>query len=304
MRHAHNYTVFGRLKPNVTLEQARADMDLVAARMAAADAKEFKWGAEVYPWRDIMVGGSRTELLALLGAVAMVLLIACVNIANLLLARSATRSHEFSIRTALGAGRSTILRQLLTESLLLSLCGGVAGLAAAKLGLGALTRLAASQFPRLWEGVHLDAMTLAFAAIVTLATAILFGLAPAWQQRRTGATMDALGSGDQRSGPVVNIVGQRRADDSKFRPVDVTTIRLRYGTVDHDDDWFARSTISQPGRAFPTSLAVAGKSANTTRRAIRRGGLRRAFDGHERKLIGQRGGSGATPSGRFRGGGL
>jgi putative ABC transport system permease protein len=184
MRHAHNYTVFGRLKPNVTLEQARADMDLVAARMAAADAKEFKWGAEVYPWRDIMVGGSRTELLALLGAVAMVLLIACVNIANLLLARSATRSHEFSIRTALGAGRSTILRQLLTESLLLSLCGGVAGLAAAKLGLGALTRLAASQFPRLWEGVHLDAMTLAFAAIVTLATAILFGLAPAWQTAR------------------------------------------------------------------------------------------------------------------------
>ena len=117
-RHAHSYLVYGRLKPGVTLAQARAEMDLIARRMAQADEQNKGWGTEVHPLEEIIVGDSRRILLVLLGSVGLVLLIGCANIANLLLARSAARAREFAIRAALGAGRERVLRQVLTESLL------------------------------------------------------------------------------------------------------------------------------------------------------------------------------------------
>ncbi len=180
-RHGHDYLVYGRLKPGVTLAQARVEMNLVAGRMAGADEKNKGWGAEVHPLQEIMVGDSRKVLLVLLGSVGLVLLIGCVNIANLLMARSAARAREFAIRAALGAGRGQILRQLLTESLLLAVLGGAAGIVLASLGLGALVRLSPPDLPRIWEGIDLDGRTLAFTLLVTFATGIIFGLIPAWQ---------------------------------------------------------------------------------------------------------------------------
>jgi putative ABC transport system permease protein len=183
-RHAHNYLVYGRLKPGVTLPKARAEMELIARRMTEADEQNKGWGAEVYSLHEIMVGNSRTVLLVLLSAVGLVLLIGCVNIANLLLARSSARAREFAIRSALGAGRGQMILQLLTESLLLAALGGAGGIVFGLIGIKALVRYSPSDLPRVWEGIHLDAWTLGFTVLVTLATGLIFGLAPALQSSR------------------------------------------------------------------------------------------------------------------------
>jgi len=177
----HNYLVYGRLKPGVTLAQANREMSLVAGRMAGADEHYKGSGAEVYSLHEMMVGNSRVVLLVLLGAVVLVLLIGCVNIANLLLARSAVRSREFAIRGALGASRIQVVRQLFTESMLLAALGGVAGILVARFSLQALVRVSPPDLPRIWEGVPLDLRALGFAAGVTLSAGLLFGLAPALQ---------------------------------------------------------------------------------------------------------------------------
>ena len=189
-RHNHSYNVCGRLKPGVTLAQARADMDLVASRMAEADPQNKGWGAELFPLQEIMVGDSRPVLLVLLGSVGLVLLIACANIANLLLARAAARSREFAIRAALGAGRRQIVRQLLVESLVLAVAGGVAGLALGQAALELLIHFSPPNLPRLWEGISLDGTTLAFTLGLTLATGVLFGLVPALQTARSSLNAD------------------------------------------------------------------------------------------------------------------
>jgi putative ABC transport system permease protein len=180
-RHAHNYTVYGRLKRGVTLDRARTEMALIASRMAEADEQNKGWGAGVDPLHEMTVGDSRKVLLVLLAAVGLVLLIGCANIANLLLARSASRTREFAIRAALGAGRGQMIRQLLTESLALAILGGLTGALFAFLGLRTLVRLSPPDLPRVWEGVYLDWTTLGFTALMTLATGVLFGLVPAWQ---------------------------------------------------------------------------------------------------------------------------
>ena len=180
-RHAHNYSVFARLKSGVTLQQAGVEMNMIARRMADADAQNVGWGAEVHPLHEIVVGDSRRLLLVLLGSVALVLLIGCANIASLLLARSAARTREFAIRTALGAGRGALIRQLLTESCVLAGIGGLLGVFLARVGLNALVRFSPPDLPRMGEGIPLDGTTLAFTALVTLATGIIFGLMPALQ---------------------------------------------------------------------------------------------------------------------------
>ena len=180
-RHAHNSLVYGRLKPGVSLAQARAEVDVVARRMADADEQNKGWGAEVHSLQEVMVGDSRPVLLVLLGSVGLVLLIGCANIANLLLARSAARAREFAIRAALGAGRAQLIRQLLTESLLLATVGGAAGTLLAWLGLRSLVRFSPPDLPRIWEGIPLDGWTLGFTALVTMITGLMSGLAPAWQ---------------------------------------------------------------------------------------------------------------------------
>ena len=172
-----------RLKPGVSIEQARADMGEVSRNLAAAFPDDNKGvAASLIPLRQDMLGDVQPILLVLLAAVAFVLLIACVNVANLLLARSAGRAREFAIRTALGAGQGRILRQLLTESILLALAGGALGLVLAQWGTQSALKHLPADLPRA-AGIGLDARVLIFTAVVSLLAGILFGLAPALKTR-------------------------------------------------------------------------------------------------------------------------
>jgi predicted permease len=168
-----------RLKPGITLAQARADMERVTQNLAAAypDANA-NTAATVLLLKDKIVGDVRPYLLVLLAAVFFVLLIACVNVANLLLARSMQRAREFAIRAALGAGKLRVIRQLLTESVLLSLCGGGLGLLIASWGLQGAIGYLPQGMPRA-EEIHLDTRVLLFTLAISVLSGIFFGLAPA-----------------------------------------------------------------------------------------------------------------------------
>jgi putative ABC transport system permease protein len=173
----------GRLKQGVTLEQARSEMSAIADRLAKQYPSIAGWNVKLTPLLEYTVQDVKMPLLLLLGAVVFVLLIACVNVANLLLARSAAREKEIAIRASLGAARARITRQLLTESLLLALSGGAAGLMIAGLGMNLLLALAPEGLPRLSD-VSLDGRALAFTAALTLLTGLGFGLFPALQASR------------------------------------------------------------------------------------------------------------------------
>ncbi len=173
----------GRLKPGVTIEQARADMARVSSNLAAAyPDTNTGIGTFMRPLKQTLVGGVSVLLFVLLAAVGFVLLIACVNVANLMLARAAARSREFAIRAALGAGQARLVRQLLTESLLLALTGGALGLLLAAWGTRAALSGLAAGLPRASE-VSLDARALLFTLVITLGCGIFFGLAPALKTR-------------------------------------------------------------------------------------------------------------------------
>jgi len=172
------------------MEQAQAELDTVAANVretyfGGGDANDpGSWGLLVRSMREITVGEIRPALLMLLVAVAFVLLIACANVANLLLARAALRHKEIAIRSALGAARGRVIRQLLTESVLLAIIGGALGLALAYWGIGALLSLNEAGIPRSNE-IGIDARVLFFTLGVSLLTGVLFGLFPAWQTSKT-----------------------------------------------------------------------------------------------------------------------
>lgn len=181
VRANHNYLSIARLNDGVTLAKAQSEMNTISDRLAQDHPEEDKgWGAVVIPMRDDLVGDIRPALLILLGAVAFVLLIACANVANLLLARAAGRSREIAVRTALGASRSRIIRQLLSESMLLGVIGGAVAVGLAKLGVGALVRLAGSSLPEA-DSIGIDAGVLGFTLAASLIAGLAAGLAPAWQ---------------------------------------------------------------------------------------------------------------------------
>jgi predicted permease len=194
VRGEHHFLSIARLKPGVTLAEAQAEMNTISQRLEEAYAEDDKgWGASVKSMRDETVGDVRPALLMMLGSVAFVLLIACANVANLILARTFARRKEIAIRTAMGATRARIVQQLLGESLIISLCGGAFGLVAAHFGIQLLIKFFADKLPRMGD-IGLNGSVLAFTFALSIATGILSGLLPAWSMTK-GDVNDALKQG-------------------------------------------------------------------------------------------------------------
>lgn len=184
-RGSHIAEGIGRLKSGISIAQARTDLNAIMTRLGREHPNNDQgWAVLVIPLYTEIVGADRQLLLVLLGAVGIVLLIACANAANLLLARAAARQREMSVRLAMGASRLRVVRQLLTESLVISLAGGALGLISAVGGVEGLVSLLPANFPRAHE-IHVSAPVFLFTFAVSLATGILFGLAPAIQVSRT-----------------------------------------------------------------------------------------------------------------------
>ena len=183
-RRNHQFGVVARLKPGVTVAQARAEMAVIARRLESAyPATNTGWGVTLFPMAEMFTGRIRPVLLILLGAVGLLLLIACANLANLLLARAATREKEIAIRGALGAARRRIIRQLLTESLVLAMAGGALGLVLAAWGVRLLRSVVPDMFPML-QHMRVDIPVLLFTFGISIFTGLLFGLVPAWRSSR------------------------------------------------------------------------------------------------------------------------
>jgi len=192
----------GRLKPGIDVTQAQARLTAMASELRTDFPNDYppeaKWSIEIQPLQDALVGSVRPQLLVLMAAVVLVVLIASVNIANLLLARASGRQREMALRMALGAGRTRMVRQMLTESLVLSLIAGVAGVLAAKLTLSFILHFVPASVPRLAE-VGVDRTVLLFALLISIFTGIIFGLAPAFQAMKADMTA-AIREGAQGSG--------------------------------------------------------------------------------------------------------
>ncbi len=196
-RSAYNYAAVAKLKPGISRDGAQAEMETVGARLASAfpadnKAKTFA----VTGLREQITGSIRLTLFFLLGAVTLVLLIACANVANLMLARAAPRAREFAVRAALGAARSRLVRQLAIEGLTLGLLGGALGIVLAQAGIDLLIRFAPANLPRANE-VHLSVPVLLFAIAISLFSSLLFSLVPAWNAARADVN-EALKQGGVR----------------------------------------------------------------------------------------------------------
>ena len=194
VRGNHNFLAIGRLKPGVDVKQAQAELDTISRRLEQQYPADDKgWGATAVPMADDLVGDVRPALLVLLGAVAFVLLIACANVTNLVLARTISRQREVAIRAALGASRTRLLRQVISETVLLSVIGGALGIALAYLSVHLIVTSLAAQLPRAGE-ISLDGPVLAFAFVVSILAGVLAGLLPALRMSKTNVN-EALKQG-------------------------------------------------------------------------------------------------------------
>jgi predicted permease len=198
-RNSHYLDGFGRLKPGVTPDQGSADLSAVLSQLATEHPGDYGWRVFLVPLYQETVGHSKRMLLVLLGAVALLLLIACVNAANLLLARSSARVREIAVRSALGAGRWRIVRQLLTESLVIALAGAALGTLLAVGGVRVLVSYLPAGFPRAGE-IRLDSRVFAFTLIVAVVTGLFFGLVPAITAARTDLQQSLREGGRSASG--------------------------------------------------------------------------------------------------------
>ncbi len=209
-RTAHNFQAVGRLKDGVTLVQAQTQLDAIAARLALAyPASHMTQGFRAVSVQEDLVGPIKNTLYLLLGSVALVLLIACANVANLLLARATSRTREIALRAALGAGRWQITRQLLIESAMIALLAGLAGLALASWGIDGLIKLSPQNLPRVAE-IRVDGAVLAFTLCLSVAASFLFGLVPALQASRVDLN-HVLKQGGGRGGVGAGAGGLRGA---------------------------------------------------------------------------------------------
>jgi predicted permease len=200
-RRDENYNIMVRLKSGVSLQQTRADVDAIASRIREKDERDRSFGMDVVGLQEQVAGDVRRPLLVLLGAVGLVLLIACANVASLLLTRSAAREKEVAIRTALGASWQRLARQLFTESILLALFGAAAGLLVARLSLYVVRAMNPGNIPRL-EDIGINGTVLAFTFGLSLLTGILFGAAPVWRAIKLdpSASLKAGGRSGQNDG--------------------------------------------------------------------------------------------------------
>jgi predicted permease len=194
-----NYNLMARLKPGVTMAQAKSDVAAIAGRIRDKDKRDKTFTIDVVPLVESVVGDVRRPMLVLLGSVTLVLLIACANIANLLLTRATGRQKEVAVRIALGAGWQRLVRQLLTESLLLGLLGGAAGLLIAKAALYVVRTINPGNIPRL-DAIALDGTVLAFTFGVSILTGVLFGLTPALRAARVDLNSSLRAGGRNTQG--------------------------------------------------------------------------------------------------------
>ena len=283
-RTAYNYPTIARLRPGVSLDQANTQLATVAERLRGAladfgDAKHFA----AAPLQERLVGPVRSTLYLLAGAVGLLLLIACANVANLLLARATARSREIALRAALGADRWRIVRQLGVESLLLGGVGGLLGMLLAVGGTDLLVRLAPSSVPRLDE-VRVDLPVLAFGLLASLVSSVLFGLAPAWQASRVdlrdrltqGGTRGSIGGASRMRGAiavteialaVVLAIGAGllfrsflalNAVEMGFRMPGLLVMQAHLPTIDLDEQ---RRAVQRFDRLYPELAALPGVSS-------------------------------------------
>ena len=213
VRGNHNYQVIARLKPGADVKQSQAEMNTISARLEQEYPGDDKgWGATVVPLRDQLVGDVRPALMVLLGAVGFVLLIACANVANLVLVKTLARQKEIAIRTALGASSTRVARQILSETLLLALTGGALGLACAHFGVKLIVAFLAQSLPRTTD-ITVDGPVLAFTLAVSVLTGVVAGLLPAIRASKTNLN-DSLKQG----------LGRTDADSSGHRTRSVLVI--------------------------------------------------------------------------------
>ena len=261
----------GRLKPGVTLQQAQADLDSLTHHLEQIYPDADKGiGARLRPLRQEMVGHIQPFLLVLLAAVGFVLLIACVNVANLMLARSDARVREFALRSALGASRPQLVRQLLVESLLLAVTGGAAGVLLASWGSSAALRLIPETVPRAAE-VSLDGRVLAFTLLITLLSGILFGLYPALRLSASGVQENLKEGGRGSSGGRHQMRGALVVTEMALALVLLCGAGLMLRTLQHlwnVNPGFNPRNVMTFGAALSPSL-MSGASPDAVRASLR-----------------------------------